>query len=142
MLSCEAVYCYDLLDGITTGWSVLQTSIELSYISQLHCVVHVAQLKCCMGGPVGTAGGSLGACVHCDQEGCWRTTPSTGEDMQVTLYACIGIWNISVFKTFLTRRRPAEEFSYITSMQLLMQSSAKHGADTSITDPSDTLYSM
>ena len=56
MSSCETVYCYDLFDGITTGWSVLQTSIELSYISLSHYVVHVAQLKCW----VGTAGGSLG----------------------------------------------------------------------------------
>ena len=74
-------------------------------MSQLHCVVHVAQLKCW----VGTAGGSLGV---------FTVTRSVGEPLQlektgnfVCMYILVfGIF--SVFKTFLTRRRPAEEFSY------------------------------
>ena len=71
MSSCEAVYCYDLLSGITTEWSVLQTSIELSYISQSHYVVHVAQLRVW----VGTAGGSLGVFTV--------TRRSVGEPLQL-----------------------------------------------------------
>ena len=112
MSSCEAVYCYDLFDGITTGWSVLQTSIELSYISQSHYVVHVAQLKCW----VGTAGGSLGVFTV--------TRRSVGEPLQLEktgnfVWVCIGIWNNFSFQSIFNQEKASRSIQVLQAFSYL-----------------------
>ena len=98
--------------------SIAENIIELSYMSQLHCVVHVAQLKCW----VGTAGGSLGVFTV--------TRRSVGEPLQLEKtgnFVCM-YWYLEYF-SFQNIFNQEKASRRIQLLQLLMQSS---GADTSI----------